>query len=63
MKKDWLFGDVSLRTNLALYTQDYQGIQRFTSPVSDPSVVLRHQCGRCATINGGELEVTLHAVR
>ena len=44
-----------LRTNVAIYTQDYQDIQRFTSPVSNPSSFAVINAAS-ATINGGELE-------
>ena len=58
IKKDWRLGDVSLRTNLAIYTQDYEGIQRFSSPVSDPTSFTVINAAD-ASIDGGELEITL----
>ena len=57
VKRDWSFAGMSLRTNLALYTQDYEGIQRFSNPVSNPSVFFVINAAD-AKINGGELEVT-----
>jgi iron complex outermembrane recepter protein len=57
VKRDWSFGGASLRTNLALYTQDYEGIQRFSNPVSNPSVFFVVNAAD-AKIDGGELEVT-----
>ena len=60
-KKDWQIGSAALRTNLAIYTQDYKGIQRIPSPVDDPtnfSVIN----AAAATINGGELEVPLKPI-
>ena len=57
LKKDWLFGNASLRTNLAVYTQDYQGIQRFSNPVANPTAFAVINAAD-ARINGGELEVT-----
>ena len=61
LKKDWLIGAAGLRTNIALYTQDYQDIQRITSPVSDPSSFSVINAAS-ATINGGELEVTFQPI-
>ena len=60
-KKDWQLGEkAGLRTNIAIYTQDYTGIQRITSPVDDPTSFAVINAA-AATINGGEIEVTLQA--
>lgn len=56
-KKDWIFGEASLRTNLALYRQEYDDIQRFSAPVDNPNnFYVLNAAG--ATINGGEIEIT-----
>lgn len=57
LKKDWLFGDASLRTNLAVYTQDYKGIQRFANPVGNPTAFAVINAAD-SKINGAELELT-----
>lgn len=57
LKKDWKFGNAGLRTNIAIYTQDYQDIQRITSPVDDPTSFSVINAAS-ATINGGEVELT-----
>jgi iron complex outermembrane receptor protein len=62
LKKDWVLGSgAGLRTNIAIYTQDYQDIQRITSPVSDPSSFSVINAAS-ATINGGEVEITLQPI-
>jgi iron complex outermembrane recepter protein len=61
LKKDWFFGDASLRTNLAVYTQDYNGIQRFSNPVSNPTAFAVINAAD-STITGGELELTFMPV-
>jgi|GEM_PF-6730150 len=56
LKKDWQIGGTSLRTNLALYTQDYEDIQRFIVRVDQPGAAVTNAAS--ATITGGELELT-----
>ena len=62
LKKDWSIGNGSLRTNLAIYDQDYDDIQRFSAPEDQPTnfFVLN---AAAASITGGELEVTLIPVQ
>lgn len=62
LKRDWKLGDAVLRTNLAVYSQDYAGIQRFSSPVTNPSSFSVINAAD-ASIDGGELEVTFLPVR
>ncbi len=56
VKKDWYFGDALLRTNLALYTQDYDDIQRFIVRLDQPGAAVTNAAS--AKIQGGELEMT-----
>lgn len=57
MKRDWHIGGSGLRTNLAIYTQNYSEIQRFANPVGNPAEFSVINAAS-ARINGGELEVT-----
>jgi iron complex outermembrane receptor protein len=57
-KRDWYFGTTVLRTNLAIYHQKYDDAQRFLTPASDPTAFNVINAAT-ATINGGELELTL----
>ncbi len=58
LKRDWHFGDMALRTNLAAYYQRYTNVQEFVAAQgSNPADVgIINAAG--AHIPGGELEVT-----
>lgn len=62
LKRDWHFGGSALRTNLAIYTQNYTDIQRFANPVGNPAEFSVINAAS-ARINGGELEVTFVPVK
>lgn len=57
-KRDWYLGGTILRTNMAIYHQEYDDAQRFLSPVTDPTAFAVINAAT-ATITGGELEFTL----
>lgn len=56
-KKDWQLGGASLRTNAAVYYQDYSKIQRFVAVDNPSNIAVVNAAG--AEIPGGEIEVIL----
>jgi len=58
LKKDWHLGNVPLRTNLAVYHQDYKKIQRLVVDANDITIQRIVNAGE-ATVNGGEFELTI----
>ena len=56
-KKDWDLNGVSLRTNGAIYYQDYADIQRFVAVDNPQNVAIFNAAG--ATLPGAELEIQL----
>ena len=62
LKRDWHFGDASLRSNIAIYRSRLTDAQKFLSPVSNPNEFEVINAAD-ATINGGELELTFVPLR
>lgn len=58
-KSDWHLGDMPVRTNLAVFSSDYKDIQRLDSKKIGNTIVSSLANAASATIQGGELEVTL----
>lgn len=56
VKADWRLGDMFLRTNLALYSDRYEGAQRFLAKGQAPPVTVTENAQE-AEIKGSELEV------
>ncbi len=58
LKKDWILGDMALRSNVAVYSQKYTNIQRRVYSRTDPTnqTILN---AASASVDGGEIELTL----
>lgn len=62
-KVDWQFGDVLLRTNLAVFHADYKDIQRLlTDPALVPITTVTTNAGK-AEIDGGEFEFVFQPIQ
>jgi iron complex outermembrane receptor protein len=61
LKKDWHLGEVPVRTNAAIYYQDYKDIQRLVVDSSNISIQNIVNAG-AATVKGAEIEVTVAPV-
>lgn len=59
LKADWKIGKASLRSNLAVFHTDYEDIQRAVIKVVDGVPVTTIFNAAEATIDGGEIELTL----
>jgi iron complex outermembrane recepter protein len=63
LKRDWQLGsDALLRTNIAVYHQDYSDIQRLSVDPNDVTNQVIFNAKK-ATVDGGELEVVLQPTR
>jgi len=58
LKKDWHFGQAALRSNLAIYRSSLTDAQELLSPATNPNL-FEVVNAASATINGGQLELTL----
>jgi iron complex outermembrane receptor protein len=59
LKRDWLLGDVALRTNAAVYYQEYNDIQRIAQDTSAGNVTATRLFNATkANIKGAEFELT-----
>lgn len=56
VKADWHPGDMFLRTNLALFSDRYEGAQRFLAKAQSPPVTITENAQE-AEIKGSELEI------
>lgn len=62
-KADWSLGSVPVRTNLAIYLQDYEDIQNTVSFFEGDSLVTRTENASKAQISGFELDVSARISR
>lgn len=58
IKKDWELANVELRTNIAVYHQEYKKIQRLVVDENDLTIQNIVNAGE-ATVQGGEVEITI----
>lgn len=58
LKKDWHLGGATLRTNVAFYKSKLTDAQKFVSPITNINQFMVVNAAN-ATINGGEIEITL----
>jgi len=63
LKRDWQFGSIPVRTNIAAYFQNYQNIVRELQQVEPGSVFAILTNGPKAQIPGGEFEATISPIR
>jgi iron complex outermembrane recepter protein len=64
LKKDWLFDPIALRTNAAIYYQDYSNIQRIAQDTSAGNVTATRLFNATqANIKGAEFELTAQLMK